>query len=69
MPVKSDDKSCLIMDKSTQKTTVTIPDETADWLIETYPDALSLQEAVRMAISDARSAKRQLRDLKETTDD
>lgn len=60
MQVKRDAKSCLIMDKKTQKTTVTIPDETAEWLIETYPDALSLQEAVRMAISDARSVKNDL---------
>lgn len=43
------------MDKDTEKATITISTETADWLRVRYPDALSMQEAVRMAISDARS--------------
>jgi hypothetical protein len=38
----------------TIKTTVTLPEETESWLSETYPDALSTQEAIRMAISEAR---------------
>ncbi len=28
--------------------------ETEDWLLETYPDADGTQEALRMAVSDAR---------------
>jgi len=42
------------MDKDTSKTTVTISEETRNWLETEYPDALSLQEAIRSAISDAR---------------
>lgn len=42
------------MAKDTSKTTVTISDETEEWLHDTYPDSLSTQEAFRMAISDAR---------------
>ena len=42
------------MDKTTTKVTVTLSDETIDWLEKTYPDALSQQGAIRMAISDAR---------------
>ncbi len=32
----------------------TIKKETEDWLLETYPDADGTQEALRMAVSDAR---------------
>ena len=32
----------------------TIKKETEDWLLETYPDADGTQEAMRMAVSDAR---------------
>ena len=32
----------------------TLKKETEDWLLDTYPDADGIQEAVRMAISDAR---------------
>jgi len=42
------------MEKDTSKTTVTISDDTKEWLTSEYPDALSLQEAIRNAISDAR---------------
>lgn len=43
-----------IMDKNTSKTTVTMSEKTEQWLLDEYPDALSLQEAIRTAISDAR---------------
>jgi hypothetical protein len=33
---------------------MTLSEETAEWLEESYPDALNPQEAVRMAISEAR---------------
>ena len=36
------------------KITQTIKAETESWLLETYPDADGTQEAIRMAISDAR---------------
>ena len=48
------DYQCLDVDKTTTKATVTLSKDTVQWLEETYPDALSIQEAVRMAISDAR---------------
>jgi len=38
----------------TTKITVTVDKETEEWLRSTYTDALSDQEAIRMAISDAR---------------
>jgi hypothetical protein len=38
----------------TVKTTVTLSEETEEWLHKTYPDALSLQEAIRMAVSESR---------------
>ena len=56
------------MDKTTEKTTVTIPEETVEWLTQTYPDALSLQEAVRMAISDARASRGSQKTLPEIED-
>lgn len=41
-------------DDGKQTTTFTFKPETRDWLLETYPDALSINEALRMAIADAR---------------
>lgn len=35
-------------------TTFTFREATREWLLETYPEALSINEALRMAISDAR---------------
>lgn len=34
--------------------TVTLNEETKEWLMKNYPDALNDQEALRMAVSDAR---------------
>lgn len=34
--------------------TMTISPDTEQWLLERYPEALELTEAVRMAITDAR---------------
>lgn len=42
------------MDQQTEKITVTVSEETTEWLQSEYPDALSTQEAIRSAISDAR---------------
>lgn len=47
-------KQTTIMDKPTSKTTVTLSEDTEEWLKSEYPDALSLQEAIRTAMSDAR---------------
>lgn len=41
-------------DNEKTKYTQTIKKETEDWLLDTYPDADGVQEATRMAISDAR---------------
>lgn len=38
----------------TVKISMTITKNTREWLIETYPDAQSVQEALRMSVSDAR---------------
>lgn len=38
--------------------TMTISSETEKWLLDQYPEALELTEAVRMAISDARQYDR-----------
>lgn len=48
-------------DDENVKFTMTIPQQTADWLRETYPDGLETQDRIRMAISDARLL-RELRD-------
>ena len=54
------------MDKTTEKTTVTLSDDTIDWLERTYPDALGIQEAIRMAINDAREGDREPPDESES---
>lgn len=54
-----------IMDKDTTKTTVTMSEETEQWLIQEYPDALSLQEAIRTAIADARVHRSVIREYDE----
>ena len=38
----------------TQKLSMTLTDDSIEWLNEQYPEAQSTQEAVRMAVSDAR---------------
>lgn len=49
----------------TRKINVTIGEDTEEWIRETYPDALSDQEAIRMAISDARMLREIDRDESE----
>ena len=46
------------MSDETAKITVTVAQNTLEWLEEEYPDGLSTQEKVRMAISDARQLNR-----------
>lgn len=41
-------------DNEKVKFSQTIKKETEQWLLENYPDADGIQEAVRMAVSDAR---------------
>ena len=38
----------------TQKLSMTLTEDSIEWLNEQYPEAQSTQEAVRMAVSDAR---------------
>jgi len=40
--------------KSTKKVTVTMNEETLDWLKENYPESTSNSQCVLMAINDAR---------------
>lgn len=42
-------------ENDTKKITVTLDTGTLEWCRETYPDALSDQEAIRMAINDSRT--------------
>jgi hypothetical protein len=57
-----------IMEKETSKTTVTMAESTEKWLRDEYPDALSLQEAIRTAISDARIHRSVVREYDELPD-
>jgi len=41
-------------DSETKSTTFTYKKSTEDWLLETYSDAIGLNEAIRNAIADAR---------------
>lgn len=41
-------------DREKVKFSQTIKKETEEWLLETYPDSDGVQEAMRMAVSDAR---------------
>ena len=41
-------------DTETVKISMTITYNTKEWIKETYPDAQSVQEGLRMAVSDAR---------------
>ena len=41
-------------DTETVKISMTITKNTREWIKETYPDAQSVQEGLRMAVSDAR---------------
>jgi hypothetical protein len=45
------------MAEESEKMTTTLSAESLEWLRETYPDAMSDQEAIRMAISDARTLR------------
>lgn len=41
-------------DRETVKISMTVTEETREWVEKTYPEAQSTQEGIRMAISDAR---------------
>lgn len=43
-----------MVNNETEKISMTLTVNSIEWLESTYPDAQSTQEAVRMAISDAR---------------
>ena len=49
-----EDGGVMSEEASTKKISMTITVATERWLQNTYPDAASTQEAIRMAISDAR---------------
>ena len=44
----------MVAETETKSSTFTYRKETEQWLLETYPDAIGLNEAIRSAISDAR---------------
>ena len=52
----------------TEKISMTVTVNSKEWLGETYPDAQSTQEAIRMAISDARQHHIGLRNIREDED-
>ena len=49
-----DSRDILDMDVETKKISMTITVDTEQWLSDIYPEAQSTQEAIRMAICDAR---------------
>lgn len=51
------------MDSETVKISMTITEATEQWLSETYPEAQSTQEALRMAVSDARQHNISVREV------
>ena len=51
------------MASETIKISMTITEETEKWLSETYPEAQSTQEALRMAVSDARQHNISVREV------
>ncbi|QAS68820.1 ORF12 [Halorubrum pleomorphic virus 11] len=52
----------------TEKISMTVTVNSKKWLAETYPDAQSTQEAIRMAISDARQHHIGIRSIREDED-
>ncbi|WAU40596.1 hypothetical protein HRPV13_gp15 [Halorubrum pleomorphic virus 13] len=52
----------------TEKISMTLTTNSIKWLESTYPDAQSTQEAVRMAISDARQHHIGIDNLRRTED-
>lgn len=57
------------MESETVKISMTITKATEQWLSETYPEAQSTQEALRMAVSDARQHNISVREVTINTDD
>jgi hypothetical protein len=51
------------MDSETVKISMTITESTEQWLSDTYPEAQSTQEALRMAVSDARQHNISVREV------
>ena len=58
-----DNPDKLDMDSETIKISMTITEATESWLNETYPEAQSTQEALRMAVSDARQHNISVREI------
>ena len=58
-----DNPDRLDMDSDTVKISMTITEATEKWLAETYPEAQSTQEALRMAVSDARQHNISVREV------
>ena len=52
-----------------EQTKVAMNDSTYEWLEETYPDAMSDPERVRMAINDARNAHDERAEAQELADE
>lgn len=58
----------LDMESETVKISMTITEATERWLNETYPEAQSTQEALRMAVSDARQHNISVREISRCED-
>lgn len=59
----ADNPDRLDMESETVKISMTITKATENWLGETYPEAQSTQEALRMAVSDARQHNISVREI------
>ena len=56
------------MDTETVKISMTITVETKEWIKSTYPEAQSIQEGLRMSVSDARQHHIGIDNLRTDTD-
>jgi len=64
-----DSRDRLDMDVETTKISMTITVHTEQWLSDTYPEAQSTQEAIRMAVSDARKHNNACDNMRVLSDD
>lgn len=58
----------LMGNPETVKISMTLTQNSVEWLEETYPEAQSTQEAVRMAVSDARQHHVGIQSLRRSED-
>lgn len=68
MPNTPNPEDTDMANNETQKISMTLTTKSINWLEQTYPEAQSTQEAVRMAVSDARQHHRGINKLRQNSD-